>query len=238
MRNALLQAEVLRREVGRLAGENARLHQDLLQEAEARVAQGTAAADAARAAEAAAADAALARQQALERAAAVEQERDALRAKVRDLLAFGAHHAGGGCWAARARRHQDWQSCCVMRGPALPACMPHLRASILRQLLFPASHSLCCAVRSGLADEANLCAALGPKLTATAPLEPRPAPAAQARTSRGAISLIKAADARILALEAELRRREAEGAALSAQLQQAQVSRSSRPSRTGAAAAA
>lgn len=91
-----LQAEVLRREVGRLAGENARLHQDLLREADARAAQGATAAEAARAAEAAAADAALARQQAMERAAVLEHERDGLRAKLRDLLAFGAHHAGGG----------------------------------------------------------------------------------------------------------------------------------------------
>lgn len=60
-------------------------------------------------------------------------------------------------------------------------------------------------------------------MTATAPMEPKPAPAAQARTSRGAISLIKAADGRILALEAELRRRESEMATLGAQLQQAKV---------------
>lgn len=100
---AFSQAEVLRREVGRLSGENARLHQDLLREAEARAMQGAAAADAARAAEAAVADATLARQQALERAAVVERERDALRAKVRDLLALGAHYAAGGCWEGKQR---------------------------------------------------------------------------------------------------------------------------------------
>lgn len=61
-------------------------------------------------------------------------------------------------------------------------------------------------------------------MTASAPLEPRPAPAAAARTSFGAVSLIKAADSRILALEGELRRREGELAAASQQLAAAQAS--------------
>lgn len=223
-----VQVEVLRREVGRLSGENARLHKDLLSEAEARAAQGAAAADAARAAEAAAADAALARRQALERAAAVERERDALRAKVRDLLAFGARHAGGGCWAGRVLGNPCCRSCAPWR--AQPRCMPGTRgpaSSLPCPASLPALHPQCLIQLSppcsGATDDAELQAALGPKLTATAPLEPRPAPAAQARTSRGAVSLIKAADARILALEAELRRREAEGAAQAEQLRQAQV---------------
>lgn len=42
-------------------------------------------------------------------------------------------------------------------------------------------------------------------------------------TSRGAISLIKAADSRILQLEADVRRREGELAQLNDQLAQAQV---------------
>lgn len=53
--------------------------------------------------------------------------------------------------------------------------------------------------------------------------ECKPAPAAQARTSRGGISLIKAADQRILALEADLKRREGELQGLEQQLQRAQV---------------
>lgn len=72
-------------------------------------------------------------------------------------------------------------------------------------------------------DEA-VALALAPRITLTAPLEPRPAPVAAARTSRGAISLIKAADSRILALEADVRRREGEAGTLQAQLAQAKVS--------------
>ena len=48
-----------------------------------------------------AADALFAKQQALERAAGVERERDGLRGKVKDLLSFGRHHEGGGCWHTR-----------------------------------------------------------------------------------------------------------------------------------------
>lgn len=73
------------------------------------------------------------------------------------------------------------------------------------------------------AGAAEVKAALDPRITLSAPLEPRPAPAAAAKTSRGAISLIKAADGRILQLEADVRRREGELAALNTQLAQAQV---------------
>lgn len=73
------------------------------------------------------------------------------------------------------------------------------------------------------ADAADVKAALAPRMTITAPLEPCPAPAAAAKTSRGAISLIKAADSRILQLEADVRRREGELAELSGRLGQAQV---------------
>ncbi|GAB4818323.1 hypothetical protein N2152v2_005369 [Parachlorella kessleri] len=54
-------------------------------------------------------------------------------------------------------------------------------------------------------------------------LECKPSPAAQAKTSRGAISLIKAADQRILALESDLKRREAQLQGLEAQLTKAQA---------------
>lgn len=60
-------------------------------------------------------------------------------------------------------------------------------------------------------------------MAARSDAECKPAPAAQARTSRGAISLIKAADQRILALEADLKRREGELQGLEQQLQRAQV---------------
>lgn len=62
-----------------------------------------------------------------------------------------------------------------------------------------------------------------PRITISAPLEPRPAPAAAAKTSRGAVSLIKAADSRILQLEGDVRRREGELEVLNGQLAQAQV---------------
>lgn len=48
------------------------------------------------------------------------------------------------------------------------------------------------------------------RMAISRPLEPKPSPAAQAKTSKGALSLIKAADSRVLALEAELRRSEGE----------------------------
>lgn len=47
-------------------------------------------------------------------------------------------------------------------------------------------------------------------MTCSAPLQPRPSPAAAAKASRGAISLLKAADARVLSLESELRQRDCE----------------------------
>jgi len=50
-----------------------------------------------------------------------------------------------------------------------------------------------------------------------------PAPAAAAKTSRGAIPILKAADSRILRLEADVRRREGELAELNGRLAQAQV---------------
>jgi hypothetical protein len=71
-------------------------------------------------------------------------------------------------------------------------------------------------------DEAELQAAYS-SITLSTPVQPRPAPAAAPKTSRGAISLIKAADSRILALEAEGRRRDAELDAVLEQLQQAKV---------------
>ncbi|PRW50911.1 basal body [Chlorella sorokiniana] len=71
-------------------------------------------------------------------------------------------------------------------------------------------------------DAVAVKAALAPRMTITAPLEPRPSPAAAAKTSRGAISLIKAADSRILQLEADVRRREGELSELSGRLAQAQ----------------
>lgn len=55
------------------------------------------------------------------------------------------------------------------------------------------------------------------------PVQQQPAPSAAAKTSRGAVSLIKAADSRILALEDEMRRQEAEREAVQEQLRQAQV---------------
>ncbi|KAI7844734.1 hypothetical protein COHA_001619 [Chlorella ohadii] len=163
---AQYQAEVLRREVGRLTAENSRLHAYLLREADARAAHEAEAYQHSKKAEAAAAELQYARTAALERAAALERERDGLKAKVRELLCIGQHHGG--------------------------------------------------------ADAAEVKAALAPRMTITAPLELRPAPAAAAKTSRGAISLIKAADSRILQLEADVRRREGELAELNGRLAQAQ----------------
>lgn len=94
----LPQAEVLRREVGRLTAENSRLHADLLREADARAAHEAEAYQHSKKAEAAAAELQYARTAALERAAALERERDGLKAKVRELLCIGQHHGGGGCW--------------------------------------------------------------------------------------------------------------------------------------------
>lgn len=93
------QAEVLRREVGRLTAENSRLHADLLREADARAALEAEAYQRGKAAEAAAAELQYARTAALERATELERERDGLKAKVRELLCIGQHHGGGGgCW--------------------------------------------------------------------------------------------------------------------------------------------
>lgn len=71
------------------------------------------------------------------------------------------------------------------------------------------------------------------RCAAAAAADPKPAPAATAKTSRGAISLIKAADHRILALEAELKRREGQLAELEQQLGAAQVRRGSKMHKLG-----
>lgn len=129
-------------------------------------------------------------------------------------------------WAGMAAVSGLLEGCSVARhlGWGLAGCVhccgagwmdPHAATPAARQP-HPASRPTC-------AGEAEVAAALAPRMTATAPLEPKPAPAAAQRTSRGAISLIKAADGRILALEGDVRRREAEAAALQAQLVQAQV---------------
>ena len=166
-----LQVEVLRREVGRLTAETNRLHGDLLAEAEARAAAEAATRQQSQRAEARAADAEFAKQQALQRGAELERERDGLRARVHDLLAFGG-----------PQQQQQRQG------------------------------------------EAELqAAALQPRMSLSRPLEPKPSPAAAARTSQGALSLIKAADGRIQALEEELRRRDGELQGLAGQLQAAQV---------------
>ena len=227
-----LQVEVLRREVGRLSGENARLHQDLMREADARGAGAAEAAAAARAAQAAAAQAALGRQQALERAAALEKERDGLRTKLRDLLAMGMRHPGGGCWPGAGLPGAGRASQVLAPpGRRTRGCSGLLQGAPLHALTHHPMPTVCDCHPLLCADQ--LQAALQPRMTATAPLVPQPAPAAQARTSRGAISLIKAADARILSLEAEARRREAEAAGLATRLQQAQVRRGDAGTRAG-----
>lgn len=243
-----LQAEVLQREVGRLGAENSRLHANLLREADAQQAQEAGTHQRAKQAEARAADLAFAKEQALERAAALERERDGLRAKVRDLLSFGQQHAGGGwagarwgalgcptalaipCGASATAQHSPSSvlPCAPRSSPSFPP-----RTAAAAPLSQRPTTSACLAAAAALssssllgrpspADELELKAAYS-SFSMTAPLEPRPAPAAAAKTSRGAISLIKAADSRILALEAEVRRREEAQQALGAQVQQAKV---------------
>lgn len=97
------QVEVLRREVARLTSENARLHSDLLHEADARQAGEHAAALRVGELEGRLAEAQLAQRQALDAAKAGEKEREGLKAKVVDLLAIGRHVPPGEQWR-RGRR--------------------------------------------------------------------------------------------------------------------------------------
>ncbi|KAL4853675.1 Centrosomal protein [Chlorella vulgaris] len=137
-----------------------------------------------------------------------------------DLLAEAearaAQEAAGGKRARQLEAHaadlELAKQQAVERAAAMERERDGLRGKVRDLLSFRQQH---------VGDELALKAAYT-TFACTAPLEPRPAPAALAKTSRGGISLLRVADTRIASLEAAVRRQDAEAQDLQEKLQQAQ----------------